>query len=434
MEKSIKIFLAFFLGIITLSSCSKNEYESGGIVSPVINLGYVKALHNGDDVILAKEKLMGATQIAGIIISDKNNGNFKDNEFVLQNTAKGSTTGVIFSFTDNNNSFNVGDSVKINIENCVLYRENGAMKVKGNDLNFSKVTKIASGLIVKPKVLTLAQLYSGFFNYESTLVQINDVSFPDLQPGQVYEGEFKMGDQSNISVFLSTQSTANFAQDFLPLLATYVGIPTYYNPNSNYYNTAKALLKLRGLSDVLNVTGVVYPNFPEDFELAPASSKANYLMPEINDQVTFKTGKWKIYQGIIGAQINVDKFNPLGSQAIRLQKELSESAYLEMGFDLPNGATKVTFTYGTPELGGPVSSTFDLEYSTNGGLTWLKAGESISDAYLSNNKNAKQATYNLNIAGNVRFRINKLGLGLTTSTVSNGFLNIDDFKVYQNVD
>lgn len=434
MERNIKIFFAFFIGMIILSSCSKNEYESVGVVSPIINIGYVKTLHNGDDVVLAKEKLMGATQIAGIVISDKNNGNFSDNEFVIQNSAKGVTAGLIFTFIDNNNTFNIGDSVKIDIENCVLLREKGAMKVKGQDLSFSKVTKVASGKRLKPKVLTLAQLYSGFFNYENTLIQINDVSFPNLLPGQVYDGNIKMGDQPSISIFLSTQSTASFAQEFVPLLATFVGIPTYYNPNSNHYNTAKTMFKLRGLSDVLNVTGAVYPNFPEDFELVPASSKANYLMPEIDDKVTFKTGVWKVYQGIIGNKVNIDKFNPLGDQGIRLQKELSESAYIEMGFDLPNGATKVTFIYGTPDEGSPVSCTFDLEYSTDAGLTWIKVGESISDAYLSNSKSAKQATYNTNITGNVRFRINKLGLGLTTSTVSNGFLNIDDFKVYQNVD
>ncbi|MNL42229.1 hypothetical protein D3C87_1646720 [compost metagenome] len=100
-----------------------------------------------------------------------------------------------------------------------------------------------------------------------------------------------------------------------------------------------------------------------------------------------------------------------------------------MNFDLPSGASKVTFSYGVPALGAITASTFDLEYSQDRGTTWKKAGNSIANAA----KNAQLATFNVNVSGAVRFRINKLGLGPNTSSVDNGFLNIDDFRVYQNV-
>jgi hypothetical protein len=429
MKKDIKSLFAFFIGLIVLSSCSKNEYESDGTVSPVIYMSYVKALHNGDDVILAKEKLMGATQIAGVVISDRSSGNFNENELVVQNSSRNKISGIVFKFIDNNTSVNYGDSVKIDIENCVLYRENGSMKIKGEGLSFAKVSKVESNKVIVPRKVSLTQLYSDFFNYENTLVEVANMAFPDLVGGEVYSGDVKMGEEASVLIYLSTKSTANFAQKSLPLLASFRGIPTYYNATSNYYNTAKLLFKMRNEDDAFNETGATYANFPEDFELAAASTKASYLMPATNDMVTFKTGNWRIYQGIIGDVVNVDKFNPTGKQAIRLKDQLSESAYIEMNFDLLSGASKVTFSYGVPALGAITASTFDLEYSQDGGTTWVKVGNSITDV----GKNAQLATFNVNVSGPVRFRINKLGLGPNTSSVNNGFLNIDDFKVYQNV-
>ena len=155
-------------------------------------------------------------------------------------------------------------------------------------------------------------------------------------------------------------------------------------------------------------------------------------MPAINDKVTFKTGTWRLYQGVIGDRVNLDKFNPLGKQAIRLQEQLSEAAYLEMDFDLLNGASQVTFSYAaaSPQSGTAVASSFKLEYSQDSGASWIPIGDTMtSDAVL-----PKEASFSLNLSGAVRFRINKLGLGLNGAVVKNGLLNVDDFKVFQNVD
>ena len=432
MKKNlIKIIGAAFIALI-FSSCSKNESDALGVVSSVISVKFVKGLHNGDDVTLVKEKMMDATFISGVVISDKNSGNFDSKEFVLQNTSKGAAVGMVIKLKDANTTINFGDSVTVEIENATLTRERGVMKIKGENLDLSKVTKISSGNVVVPMVLTATQLFSQFYLRESTLVQVKNVTIPDLEGGEVFSGERRFDENPNVALFLNTAASASFAQKFLPAVASFNVIPTYDNATSDYYNTAKLLVKMPNGDAVFNQTGSVYLNFPEDFEMASASSKSDYLMPGIDDKVTFKTGVWKIYQGVIGDRINEDKFNPRGFQAIRLQEQLSVSAYLEMDFDLPNGASQVTFSYGStkPSTGTAVASTFDLEYSKDGGNTWVKIDNSLtSDVTL-----VRSASFSLDISGAVRFRINKLGLGLNGAAVKNGLLNIDDFRIYQNVD
>ncbi len=434
MKRNLKIFFVYATVLVVLASCSKNDYESGGVISPVISIANMKAMYNGDDVLLIKDKLEGAYQVAGVVISDKDNGNIASNEIVVQNSARGTTSGLVFSFGDNNTDFNLGDSVKIDINNAVLTRKNGTLKVIGTDFNFSRVTKVSSNNVVTPKILTPTELYSGFYNYESVLVQINNVSFDGVTNGQTYEGEAKLFDESGSNIFLSTSSSASFAQQALPLTAYFVGIPTYYDANSDYYNRAKTLLKMRNADDAFNESGAAYLNFPETFESVPASQKSVYLMPGIDDRVTFTSGTWKIYQGVIGDQVNYDRFNPInGIQAIRLQQKLTGSAYLEMCFDLNQGASKVTVAhaiYGLYSSDPKVASAWDLEYSQDEGTTWTKIGETVAET---NTKDATLVTFNTNIKGKVRFRINKLGSeGYPNG--QNGMLNIDDFTVYQNVD
>ena len=43
----------------------------------------------------------------------------------------------------------------------------------------------------------------------------------------------------------------------------------------------------------------------------------------------------------------------------------------------------------------------------------------------------KASSFLMNISGPVRFRITKLGLGVTSATIFNGRLDIDDLAVYQ---
>ncbi len=111
-----------------------------------------------------------------------------------------------------------------------------------------------------------------------------------------------------------------------------------------------------------------------------------------------------------------------------MQQNRSQPAYLEMNFDLPEGASKVTLAYAVYYKDAP--SLWRLEYSTDGGATWLQAGKDIP----TESTELKTAEFNLDIKGKVRFRVNKLGLGdgKKDPSIKNGRLSIDDLAVYKN--
>ena len=97
-----------------------------------------------------------------------------------------------------------------------------------------------------------------------------------------------------------------------------------------------------------------------------------------------------------------------------------------MNYDLPNGASKVTLSYGSYYT--DASSTWNLQYSTNQGASWTVIGNNIKDA----GPSAKTATFLMDIKGPVRFRVCKLGLGTTNGVdILNGRLSIEDIAVFQ---
>jgi hypothetical protein len=140
--------------------------------------------------------------------------------------------------------------------------------------------------------------------------------------------------------------------------------------------------------------------------------------------VTFGTGPWKLYQSILGNTSGRDRYT--GTQGIRLQQGLTDSATVEMKFDLPNGATKVTLLYGAYYT--DAASSWKLEYSQDQGVTWKQTGPTITDA----GNFQRTSTFLMNISGPVRFRINKLGLGPNTPANPNGRLGLDDIAIYEN--
>lgn len=182
------------------------------------------------------------------------------------------------------------------------------------------------------------------------------------------------------------------------------------------------LMVLLASNYVFAQKGKVYANFPEKFETPDEAVKKKYKAAVVE----LKSGSWTFDQAIFGGTADRDLFK--GKQAVRMQQNLDVNALLQMDFDLPNGASKVSFVYGSYYKDVPC--TFILEYSIDQGKNWTRADQVITDV----SDELSNATFKLDIKGNVRFRVNKIGLGSSEKepSIKNGRLNIDDFAVYQN--
>ncbi|MDQ8052057.1 MAG: hypothetical protein REI78_03485 [Pedobacter sp.] len=166
----------------------------------------------------------------------------------------------------------------------------------------------------------------------------------------------------------------------------------------------------------------VYANFPETFDSPDTSAKAHYKKAD----VALNSGAWNFDNAILAALQGHDKYN--GKQGVRIQQNRAKPSYVEMNFDLTEGASKVTVAYASYYK--DASCVWRLEYSTDGGTTWVQAGKDIN----AEAKELKTAEFILDLKGKVRFRINKLGLGdgKTDPNIKNGRLSIDDIAIYKN--
>ncbi len=147
--------------------------------------------------------------------------------------------GIIVRFSSNN-TFNVGDEIEVDIGNDSINKFAGALQVNGVDI--SRVIKISSGNIVTPRVATLAEINLNFYDWESTLVKVENVT---INAGTVstYAGSKPLTDATGGGVVLYTSNGATFSANNHPATAT--SITGYLTP----YNTTFEL-SIRNLNDV----------------------------------------------------------------------------------------------------------------------------------------------------------------------------------------
>ena len=120
--------------------------------------------------------------------------------------------------------------------------------------------------------------------------------------------------------------------------------------------------------------------------------------------------KWNTSDvGIWSGDVNAN-----GTQSCRFGK--TAASYIEMAEDVTDGASKISFY--AAKWGSDATPTLQVLYSTNGGSTWTAVGTCTP------NGTWQQYIFNLNVTGNVRFKINQ---------TSGSRLNIDDIAITSNV-
>jgi len=424
MKKITYLFGMILLLLSTTGCLKENTNPAEGTPVPMAALITVKDVFRGDDVNLGPDNLNGAHLTTGVVVSDATSRNFPEGYVIIQNSWRNRIRGIALVVDPSiAQKYSVGDSLVIDVRGTRLKEDNGTLTLQ--NIKESQIQLVSSNNPIIVQSVSLDNLSKNFKTFESTVVSTTaDLSiYPAV--GETIAGEKSISDGSAVEdpVVVFTESSAVFSSERIAPSATFRGIAYMTNDSKQ--------IRLRSIEDMMFPSGSIYAGFPETFELAPASSKGSYNMAAINNNIDLATGNWKLFQAILGETANRDRIVS-GKQAIRFQQNLTVPALLQMNFDVPDGATKVTVWYGAYYT--DASSTFVLEASQDGGHTWTRIGEPISDAHkTSESLNAKQATFMMDIEGPVRFRINKLGLGPSSgTTVQNGRLGMDDFAIYKN--
>ncbi|MCH7400310.1 DUF5689 domain-containing protein [Belliella kenyensis] len=422
--KRYSIISLYLLSISLLfSSCLKeDENPASGTPNPIAALPVVHNLYKGESIEITREKLSGAYITQGYVISDQRAGNVPAGQLIISYNWRSVNRGLtLFLTPEIASGYEQGDFIEINLENSKLERVNGTLGVTG--LQSTQVRRIDSDNSLDVAALDIARLKANFSQFENTLVMVTAdlVEFPE--EGKTLAGRTMIIDGSGESVAIFVDPSADFSDIRLAPSASFRGIA--------FQGEQGIEIRLRNSNDLVEPSGPLYLGYPEDYEDPLASAKPSYNMVAIDNIVELKTGPWQMFQSILGDIQNRDR-HVSGTQAVRFQQNLTVSAFLEMKYDLPKGASKVTFWYGS--YFNDQGCTFQLESSTDQGQTWEIVGEPITDAHtFATSSIAKQASFIVDIREPVRFRINKLGLGPSNgTTVRNGRLGIDDFAVYEN--
>ncbi len=200
----------------------------GGGGSDVLSIAQVRALFSGSTTAGPANK-----QVRGVVISDRNNNNWPTQNLVLQD----GSGGIVVRFAAAHN-FNLGDSLAVNIGGVEISEFSGLLQLNNTPLN--NATRVGNGALPMPRAATIAEILANREAWESTLVRVTGVTFPQ---GGTYSGSKNITDSTGTMV-LFTRTQANFASTSVP-----TGPVTITAVVSQFTD---AQLVIRNLGDVVN--------------------------------------------------------------------------------------------------------------------------------------------------------------------------------------
>jgi DNA/RNA endonuclease YhcR with UshA esterase domain len=205
------------------------QFQGNRCTGPGINnsvsISSIRILFTGSQVTLGTGK-----SIRGVVISDKNSGNFDSRNLVIQDNSG----GIVVRFSSAHN-FSLGDEVEVNISGQRLSEFNSLLEVEAPNANAAKV---GTGNVV-PQTVTIAQIVANLENYESELVTVENVTISGGSGN--YSGTITMNDGTG-TVNLYTRPAASFANSTYPAgVLTVTAVVSQFN---------SAQLNIRTTADV----------------------------------------------------------------------------------------------------------------------------------------------------------------------------------------
>ncbi|GAB4490940.1 MAG: hypothetical protein OHK0019_10430 [Saprospiraceae bacterium] len=177
--------------------CGGNGSGGNGVLT---NISDIRAYFTGSPATLPAD-----LKIKGIVISDRLNNNLNNRNLYVQDASG----GIVVRFLAPH-CYDLGDEIEVNVSGQEVSEFNGLRQV--NNVPLENAVAVSTGKTVAPRVATVAEINANFNNWESTLVQIKNVT---ITGGATFSGNRTVTDASgNIAMF--TQSGASFSSVALP--------------------------------------------------------------------------------------------------------------------------------------------------------------------------------------------------------------------------
>jgi hypothetical protein len=200
----------------------------GGGTGSLMTIAELRALFSGSNTNVPSGK-----QIRGAVISDRVNNNTTTQNMVIQD----GTAGIVVRF-GGNHTFNQGDSVVLNVGGLELSEFNGLLQI--NNVPLTNASSPGAAMPITPRTATIAQVIANREAWESTLVRITGVTFPQ---GGTFSGSKNVTDSSGTMVMF-TRSQANFSATNVP------AGPSTVTAMVSQFNDPQLII--RNLADIVN--------------------------------------------------------------------------------------------------------------------------------------------------------------------------------------
>ena len=177
------------------------EIDPGGGSETIIDIKDIRDLFTAGTTSAPAER-----KIRGIVISDKDNGNFDGQNMVIQDQ----TAGIIVRF-GGDHDFSLGQEVEVVVSNQELSEFRGLLQI--NNVPNGSATLIGTGTLPNPRTATVQEVLDNYNDWESTLVLIEGATISG--DNGVFAGSTTVADASgNVPMF--TMNDATFANESLP--------------------------------------------------------------------------------------------------------------------------------------------------------------------------------------------------------------------------
>lgn len=210
-----------------------------------LNIIDVRNLYNG-----FQTTINGNYFISGVVISDRTTLNINSKNIFIQD----GTAGIIVRFLTDH-TFNIGDSLLVNVSGQTLGEYNGLLQIGigfNTGLDIASATVIATGKSILPRSTTIAQILSNMSNndsWEGTLVRLDNVTISSSTGTATYGGAVQINDGTG-QMTLYTQLSASFANSNFPIgTVNITGVLSEFNGSIVPPNTSEQIW-LRSQADV----------------------------------------------------------------------------------------------------------------------------------------------------------------------------------------